>query len=133
MPNTLSKLGEPMAFSYTMSWYGDDPMRPPAGRVVATRREPGSSNGAYRFVIDFAGKQLSVLPADTVLRGVVTVAGGDEAGELLDQHVIKNPVTGGWRLSFQVRPKSDKPLELRAFVDKGGSALTETWTYGVVP
>ncbi len=116
-----------------MSWYGDDPTRPPGGRVVATRREPGSIEGTYRFVIDFAGKKLDAFPADTVLRGFVTVAGGDEAGELLDQHVIKNPVTGGWRLSFQVRPKTDKPLELRAFLDKGGSALTETWTYGVLP
>ena len=133
VPATLPKVSEPLAFAYTMYWYGDDATRPPGGRVVATRREPGSSEGTYRFVIDFAGRKLDALPADTVLRSVVTVAGGDEAGELLDQHVIKNPVTGGWRLSFQVRPKTDKPLELRAFLDKGGSALTETWTYGVLP
>jgi glucans biosynthesis protein len=133
VPQTLPALGEPVSFSYTMYWYGDDPTRPPAGRVVATRREPGSGDGTYRFVIDFEGKQLKALRADAGLRGVVTVAGGDEAGTVLDQHVIKNPVTGGWRLSFQVKPKTDKPLELRAFLDRGGSALTETWTYGVVP
>lgn len=133
VPATLPKLGEPVSFSYTMYWYGDDLTRPPAGRVVATRREPGSGEGTYRFVIDFAGKRLTALPADTVLRGVVTVAGGDDAGKVLDQHVIKNPVTGGWRLSFQVKPKTDKPLELRAFLDEDGSALTETWTYGVLP
>jgi periplasmic glucans biosynthesis protein len=132
VPATLPALGEPLAFSYAMYWYGDDPMRPPAGRVVATRREPGSKEGTYRFVIDFGGKTLEQLPADAALRGVVTVAGGDNAGEVLDQHVIKNPVTGGWRLSFQVSRKTDKPLELRAFLEKGGRALTETWTYGVV-
>ena len=133
VPATLPKLDEPVVFAYTMYWYGDDRTRPPGGRVVATRRETGSSEGTYRFVIDFAGKKLNAIPGDTVLHGVVTVAGGDEAGELLDQHVIKNPVTGGWRLSFQVRPKTGKPLELRAFLEKGDSALTETWTYGVLP
>ena len=133
VPARLPRSGEPLEFSYTMYWYGDDLARPPGGRVVATRREPGSHDGAYRFVIDFAGRKLDRLPADSGLRGLVTVAGGDDAGELLDQHVIKNPVTGGWRLSFQVKPKTGKPLELRAFLEKGGSALTETWTYGVLP
>jgi glucans biosynthesis protein len=133
LPATLPPLGEPLSLSYTMYWYGDDRTRPPGGRVVATRREAGNSEGAYRFVVDFAGPALNALPAGAPVRGVVTVAGGDAAGELLDQHVIKNPVTGGWRLSFQVKPKTDKPLELRAFLDKDGNGLTETWTYGVVP
>ncbi len=83
--------------------------------------------------LGYAGRVLTALPADAALRGMVTVAGGDEAGELLDQHVVKNPVTGGWRLSFLIRPKTDQPLELRAFLDQGGNALTETWTYGLPP
>ncbi len=133
VPAALPPLGQPLSFAYTMYWYGDDATRPPGGRVVATRRESGSSPGSYRFVIDFAGKALNALPASAPVRGVVTVADGGTAGDFLDQHVIKNPVTGGWRLSFQVQPKTDKPLELRAFLDKDGNALTETWTYGVVP
>ena len=83
--------------------------RPPGGRVVATRRDRGTVEGAYRFVVDFAGKKLEALPADTVLRGVVTIASGDETAELLDQQVVKNPVTGGWRLTFQVRAEAQRP------------------------
>ena len=63
----------------------------------------------------------------------MTIASGDESAELLDQHVVKNPVTGGWRLTFQVKPLRNDPVELRAFLDQGGDALTETWSYVIVP
>jgi len=42
--------------------------------------------------------------------------------------VVKNPVTGGWRLTFQVKPTGNAPVELRAFLDQGGNSLTETWS-----
>ena len=127
VPEKAAKAEDLVAFSYTVTWYGDDPARPPGGRVVATRRDRGTVEGAYRFVVDFAGKELDALPVTTVLRGVVSVAKEDTA-DLLDQQVVKNPATGGWRLTFQVRPKKT-PVDLRAFLDKDGNALTETWSY----
>ena len=133
VPEKAPKPGEPAAFSYTLYWYGDDPARPPGGRAVATRRDGGTAKDAQRFVIDFAGKKLAAIPADRVLHGVVTVAGGVEAGELLEEHVVKNPFSGGWRLTFQVRPKKREPLELRAFLEQGGDTLTETWSYVILP
>lgn len=133
VPAKMPKAGESLAVGYTMYWYGDDPARPPAGRVVATRRDRGTVEGAYRFVVDFAGKQLEALPRDTVLRGVVTIASGAQSAELLDQHVEKNSVTSGWRLTFQVRTKQKTAVELRAFLDKGGEALTETWSNVILP
>jgi glucans biosynthesis protein len=132
VPEQPPKPGVPFATEYTLRWYGDDPGRPPGGRVLSTRRDRGTLDDAHRFVIDFVGKKLAAIPADRVLRGVVTVVGGEEAGELLDQHVVKNPVTNGWRLTFQVRPKQE-PVELRAFLDKGGDTLTETWSYVILP
>jgi glucans biosynthesis protein len=132
VPNRLAKLGEPLAFGYTMYWYGDDPARPPGGRTAATRRDPGTVKDGQRFVVDFVGKKLAAIPADRVLRGAVTVVGGEEAAELLGQHVVRNPMAGGWRITFQLRPKKT-PLELRAFLDEGGETLTETWSYPVLP
>jgi len=132
VPATAPSSDTPLAYAYTLSWYGDDPARPPAGRVLATRRESGKAAGAQRFVVDFDGTELNAVPGDAAVRAVMTVVGGDAAGELIDQHVIKNPVTGGWRLSFQVRPKR-QPVELRAFLERAGSALTETWTYTLQP
>src|SRR5207247_11092080 len=84
VPESAPKPGEPAAFSYTLYWYGHDPARPPGGRAVATRRDGGTAKDAQRFVIDFAGKKLAAIPADRVLHGVVTVAGGAEARELLE-------------------------------------------------
>jgi periplasmic glucans biosynthesis protein len=115
--------------SYRLTWYGADSKNPPAGRVVSARWDNGTVEGAYRFVVDFDGAALQKLPAETVVRGVVTVGSGEGQGEVLEQQVLKNPVTGGWRLTFQTRPAGDGPFELRAFLDLEGSALTETWTY----
>jgi periplasmic glucans biosynthesis protein len=133
VPQRQPKPGEPVSFSYSMYWYGDDPTRPPAGRVVATRQDWGALENVHRFVLDFEGEALKALAGDRPPRGVVTIAGGDEAAELVDQHVVKNPVTGGWRLTFQVRPKKAAPVELRAFLERGGQVLTETWSYAILP
>jgi glucans biosynthesis protein len=95
VPAEAPKPGAPFAFAYTMSWYGDDAKLPPGGRVVATRRDFGTTEDAQRFVVDFDGVKLNKLPADTVLRAVVSIAGGEDSATVIEQQVIKNPVTGG--------------------------------------
>ena len=42
---------------------------------------------------------------------------------------MKNPVTGGWRLTLPVRPKQREPIELRAFLDRVARCSRETWSY----
>jgi glucans biosynthesis protein len=133
VPAEAPKPGAPVTLAYTMSWYGDDPKRPPAGRVTSTRRDFGTYADAHRFVVDFAGGKLGKLPKDTVLRGVVSIAGGDDSAKLLEQQVMQNPVTGGWRLTFQVRPNHKGPVDVRAFLDNGGETLTETWSNVILP
>ena len=115
-------------------------MSPRTGFPTSSRRSASRTTShtrwhgtAQRFVVDFAGKTLEAIPADQVVRGDVTIAPEDDAAELLDQHVVKNPATGGWRLTFQVRPKRKTPIELRAFLDKASDTLTETWSYALVP
>src|SRR5690606_14034555 len=120
--------------AYRLWWYGEDPTRPPAGRVLATRRDRGTHPDAHRFVVDFVGRELAALPRDTVLRGVVTVRNREgEPGEVLEQVVVPNPITGGWRLTLQVQAKGGEPLELRAFLQHGEDVLTETWSYLLKP
>lgn len=131
VPKTQPEPGGSVSFAYTMYWYGADPSRPPGGRCVATRRDRGTIEGAQRLVLDFEGEALTALAADETPTGVITVAGGDEVAEILDEHIVKNPVTGGWRLAFQVRPRGEGPVELRAFLERDGAALTETWSYAI--
>jgi glucans biosynthesis protein len=134
VPSQLPEPGEPIDFVYRMRWYGDDPALPPGGRTSATRHDRGTFEEAHRFVVDFESARLDELPAETVLRAVVTGSpAGGEPGEILEQQVVKNPVNGSWRLTFQVRPRGSDPLELRAFLQHGDETLTETWSYLLKP
>ena len=133
VPDAPLQPGKPLTFAYALTWYGDDRARPPGGRTVATRRDRGTVSGGNRFVIDFDGEALRARPADQPPDGVVTAGPGQDAADLLDQHVVKNPATGGWRLSFQLKPKSTAPIELRAYLSANGDVLTETWSYALEP
>jgi glucans biosynthesis protein len=128
-----SKPGVPSKFAYRVFWFGDDPGRPPAGRVLATRRDRGAKKDAHRFVVDFGGGGIESIPADTPPEAVVNAAAGQSALEVLDLHVVKNPGTNGWRVTFQVKPKDEAPVELRAFLRRDGRVLSETWSNVLLP
>ncbi len=130
----------PVSLAYSLFWIGEDRTRPPGGRSVATRQDAATSEGATRFVVDFEGEALRRLPADAVVEGVVTASVGEPANpgamravEILEQQVIKNPVTDGWRLVFQIEPPGNDPVELRAFLRHGQNTLSETWSSRLIP
>jgi periplasmic glucans biosynthesis protein len=129
----------PVSLAYSMYWYGEDHSRPPGGWTSSTRRNKGTLERARRLVVDFEGKQLKKIPPESVVEGVVTAAAHGQSGavrgpaELLEQQVIHNPINGGWRLVFQVKPPDDDPIELRAFLRHGGDVITETWSYQLHP
>lgn len=125
---------EPVDVAYRMVWHLDSSRWPPGGRAIATRRDGGTSDGAQRVVVDFAGKTLATLAETTVVEGVVDLrsAGGGEV-RLLEQQVRKNPATEGWRLTFQFHADDSHPVEMRAFLRHGADVLTETWTYVIDP
>jgi periplasmic glucans biosynthesis protein len=125
-PKNLPNPGKPIEFSYRIHFHAREPNGLERGRAVATRIGEGDEKGSRRFIVDFAGRNLSALLEHAPVQGVVNV--GPE-GKLVQQNVIKNPVSGGWRLAFQVVPPKGKPLELRAFLQNGKAILTETWSY----
>ena len=56
--------------------------------------------------------------------GVTPLAGA----RLLAAHAWPHP-RGGWRMALRVqRTDPSQPVELRAFLQHGAQALTETWT-----
>jgi glucans biosynthesis protein len=136
VPEDMPSPTAPLSLEYSMYWYGEDLKRPPGGRVVGTRRDSGTLDGGQRLVVDFEGPGLRELGPEAPVQGIVSVAGGPEQQarvEILEQHIVRNPVTGGWRLVFQLRPQDDDPVELRAFLRHGEDVLTETWSYLLVP
>ncbi len=122
--------GKRIDFAYTVSLFLDDATTPPGGRVLATRQDGGAKHDVNRFVLEFSGEELNSLRDDSPPKAVISIAPKD-AAELLDHYVVRNPDTGGWRLSFQVKPKTDKPVELRAFLKSDEGGTSETWSSAI--
>lgn len=147
VPKAKIEPGQSLAYAYRMGWQLFDPQRQPAGYVVATRIDnhhaaEGEDENMRRFMVEFEGQALRQLPADAPVEAEVAVG---EGAKLLETQAMKNPVTGGWRLVFQIssnktdpikqmlKPNEAQPVELRAFLRHGDDAITETWSYTFQP
>lgn len=126
MPNALPPPGQPLDIAYRIFFQSNEPIGSGTARATATRIGAGDKEDWKRVVIDFEGQKIRSLPESAPVRAVISV--GTE-GQLMQQAVFRNAVTGGWRLSFQVARPKEKPLELRAFLQNGKDTLTETWSY----
>jgi glucans biosynthesis protein len=138
VPEPAPAPGEPLDFAYRMHWQGDRQQRPPGGWTVQSRRghgfvEPGThpDPAEVQFVVDFDGPALRALAADAPVRAVVSAAASARIDE---QNAYRNPATGTWRMTVRAhRLQPAQPIELRAFLQSGGDALTETWTTIIPP
>ena len=127
VPTNLPSVGQPIELAYTISFQTDDPLDAASGRVTATRVSAPEQDDSKRFfVLDFEGGKLKALPALAKVEARISVG---QDGQLLQQNVYKNAVTGGWRVTFQIKPPKEKPLELRAYLQHEKDVLSETWSY----
>lgn len=126
MPRSLPPVGKPFDIGYRIYFQTNEPLTPDAGRATATRTGAGDKEELKRIVVDFEGPKIRSLPESAPVKAIISL--GPE-GQLVQQSVFRNAVTGGWRLSFQVKRPKGKPLELRAFLQNGKDTLTETWSY----
>jgi glucans biosynthesis protein len=99
-------------------------------RATATRIGQGDKEELRRIIVDFEGAKIKSFSEDAPLKAMIGV-GAD--GQLVQQSLSKNPVTGGWRLAFQVKPPQGKTLELSAWLQNQRETLTETWSYQLAP
>lgn len=130
LPDTLPAPGQPLDLSYHLSWQMNKESLPPVARVTQSRRGNGYQrelDDSIRFNIDFEGGALAKLKANAkVISGVWM----DDNAEMIERHVVRNDVTGGWRLVLRLkRLDEDKPVEMRAFLRKDGETISETWSY----
>ena len=75
-------------------------------------------------MIDFKGKALERFKDASELRPDVSV----RKGRVKNVVVMKNNLTGGFRLVFDFQPKEDVS-EIRAVLKKGDWNQTEVWSY----
>jgi glucans biosynthesis protein len=123
-PAELAPVGEPVEVEYRLHWHLNR-FKPPAGFATATYHQKTYEH--ERFLVDFDGPELNKLTSDAGMKPIVEVGAG---GTLTHTSLQKNPFNGSWRVTFVVKPESGgKPIELRCYLRRGTSALTETWSY----
>lgn len=129
------------SYEYKMFWMPAGVIPHQLGRASDTRQSAWKGNGRH-FIIDFTGPSLSDIPAESGLASLVSVSDGIQVQE---KTLVKNPVTGGWRLEFKIEPPEagvvgnlmsargkKRSLHIEAVLKKGENfpgSLTETWVY----
>ncbi|MFH1135488.1 MAG: glucan biosynthesis protein G [Pseudomonadota bacterium] len=139
VPEGEAPLKKPIPFNYTLFWHTPGLHGPPGGRVAATRKSSDPANKSLvKLVVDFEGGELGAIDSADGLEAIVTA--GPET-KITSYQLMRNPVTKGWRLVFvldlsdgawdKAAEGKNDVIELRAFLKKGETVLTETWSYGV--
>lgn len=127
--------GQERRFKYRLSWGSEPPARSSAAEVVATRIGAGGIPGqknripSRKFVIDFAGGQLSGLAETSKVEPVITTS----RGEILEPAARPLRGTSAWRCNFDLVSEGQEPVDLRCFLRDESGALTETWLYQWTP
>jgi len=125
--------GQELLFGYRLYWGAHPPARPPLAECVATRTGIGGIVGqprkyfSWRFAVDFAGGDLSLIGKDAKVEPVIWASRGQiEITSARPLHAIN-----GWRAMFDLRPLDDstRPIDLRLYLQCDGQPLTETWLY----
>lgn len=132
VPETKPVIGEALEFAYRLTWGAlpADPLTDIA-YVKETRSGVGgvsgveNTDGARKFVVDFAGGLLAALPPDAELEPVVMVSGGTISVKTLS----KIESIDVWRLVIDVLPDAGATVELGAHVAGYGRKMSENWLY----
>jgi glucans biosynthesis protein len=113
-------------FTYRLHWGPDVPKVSSLARFTRTGVGAKGSD-AKIFVLDLIGDKLKSVDPKSI-RGVVTA----EKAKVQNIVTQPNPVTGGWRLSFELS-KEKVPVEIRASVMQDNEAISEVWVYRWTP
>ena len=139
VPERSFNPGDTVRYAYTLAWYSSRRARFSQGMVDATRIMK-NADGAM-FVVDFVGGEFKTALAQKILTADVWVSRG---ARIASTELMKNTVTGGWRLVLHVQwdkegimegllPNQRPAIEFRAFLKDQDRAVTETWSYTYLP
>jgi periplasmic glucans biosynthesis protein len=123
--------GDQLRFGYKLHWLTDEPYPPATARVIATRTGVGGvpgqprPQGQHKFAIDFAGGELGSLGQHDGVEPVVSAS----RGKIVNPYALPIVGTKDWRLVFDLARADAEPVDLRCFLRRNGTALTETWLY----
>ena len=132
-PAEAPRPGQELLCSYRLYWGAQMPVSPVLAQVVATRTGLGGIVGqkrtyfSWRFVVDFAGSNLSMLGKDIKLEPVITTS----RGQIEITSVRPLDAVRGYRVMFDLKPTDNSvaPINLRLYLRADGQPLSETWLY----
>lgn len=133
-PEIPPETGKPFVYAYRVTAGLDMPQLRPNGHVVNTFQASAHALGsserdiptARRFLVDFAGGDLSYYVADP---SKIEAVASTTVGTVTRTNVQANPSINGLRSMIDVTLKPGETTDLRLFLRVGGRALTETWTF----
>jgi len=131
-PKNGFKPGQTYRYRYRLSWVEDIPFPAYLARSVASWQGVGGDPGPWdkrppgvqRFVIDWQGPVLAGLTRKEGVEPVVTVS----RGQILKQYA--HEVVGQkdrWRTVFDISAEGVERVDLRTYLRRADTALSETW------
>ena len=140
-PEAPVRAGASVDLRYRLHWTDDTPEGDLA-RVVATRTgrpgEPGKQVAAEgrKINVEFRGANLAPLRTATDVEADVVAANGELrylAHYPADRRDDQPDAEALWRVTFDVVPSGDQPVDVRVVLRQKGQALTEVWTGLIFP
>ncbi len=135
-PEEPLQAGQRRAWRYRLSWLDDIPFPQSVARATGTWSglggRPGHKrpDGVRKFVIDYQGAVFEGLGRTDGVELVVTASRGEISNSY--NHPVVNQQQR-WRAFFDIYGKGTEPVDLRAFLRRGDTALSETWIYQYFP
>lgn len=137
VPKDPIRAGQALDFRYRLHWLPDEPFpatnlaRPVSTRIGRggfpyTRKNPPEIR---RFVIEFGGGALADLPKDTKPEAVITPARGTVTSVFIET----TSWSKNWRVQFDIQADGPEPVDIRAYLKNGDTALSETWLFQLHP
>ncbi|GGF53214.1 glucan biosynthesis protein D [Paracoccus acridae] len=136
-PAAPTARGQSHDFAYRLDWVRDNPATSAIAHFTASRLGAGGvpgqprPKGVVKVVCDFKGPNLAGLSRDDGLSIAVSTA----QAQVSNTAVYPVVGTDHWRALFDLSfaDTSDAPIDLRAYVDHKGTAMTETLILQLFP
>lgn len=130
-PDGGLKKGTRSQFSYTLSFFNENPALPPLGRCTTTWIDYRDAPYFRVIVLEFSGGGLDALTEDAPPQPDIWVG---TPAKVSDIQVVRNTFNKTWRVQFTVSAGDrKKPIEMRCALQRDGKPLTETWTMTWTP
>lgn len=135
-PATPPAPGTQVDYNYQLSWVDQAPVPQPLARTVSTRLGAGGVPGLPRpidelkIAIDFDGGDIGKYGQNQGVTPKVTVPDGVE---LVQAYALPVVGTSRWRLIFDIKAPGIETADIRAYLERDGQPLTETWLGQIHP